>query len=69
MRRKTRPTRALATVLVSSTPEAKRRWLGPTVRETVILDGRSFVILHPTESDRLLAHPDIAKAFAPPRAR
>src|SRR5262245_18866809 len=38
--------------------------LGPIVRETVIIDGRTFVIHRPSQSDKLLDHPAIAQAFA-----
>ena len=38
--------------------------LGPTVCETVIVDGRSFLIERPSESDRLLDEPAVHAAFA-----
>jgi predicted nicotinamide N-methyase len=40
-------------------PEA----LGPTLRETVTVEGRSFVITRPDESDKLLDHPAVVAAF------
>jgi predicted nicotinamide N-methyase len=38
--------------------------LGPTIRETVLIEDRTFVISRPSESDRLLSHPVIRSAFA-----
>jgi predicted nicotinamide N-methyase len=38
--------------------------LGPIVRDTVIVEGRSFYLSRPDESDRLLNHPAIRSAFA-----
>jgi len=40
-------------------PEA----LGPTLRESVVVEGRTFTILRPGDSDRLLEHPAIVEAF------
>jgi predicted nicotinamide N-methyase len=37
--------------------------LGPNVRETVIVEGRTFLIERPSESDRLLDDPDVHAAF------
>jgi len=37
--------------------------LGPNVRETVMVDGRSFLIERPSESDRLLDAPEVHAAF------
>ena len=37
--------------------------LGPAVRETVIVDGRTFLIERPGESDRLLDDPAVHAAF------
>ncbi len=37
--------------------------LGPIVRETVIVDGRTFLIERPSESDRLLDDPVVHAAF------
>src|SRR5437667_4558749 len=38
--------------------------LGPIARETVIVEGREFLIDRPSESDRLLDHPAVRSAFA-----
>jgi predicted nicotinamide N-methyase len=38
--------------------------LGPLHREHVIVDDRTFIIMRPSESDRLLDHPSIRSAFA-----
>ena len=38
--------------------------LGPILRETVIVEGRSFLIDHPSESDKLAKHPAMREAFA-----
>ena len=38
--------------------------LGPPVREQVIVEGRTFVIDRPGESDKLLDHPAVHAAFA-----
>jgi predicted nicotinamide N-methyase len=38
--------------------------LGPLVRETVIVEGRNFLIEHPDGSDRLMNHPFVRSAFA-----
>jgi len=45
-------------------PETPLDALGPTVREQVLIEGQTFWIDHPSESDRLLDHPFIHKAFA-----
>jgi predicted nicotinamide N-methyase len=45
-------------------PETPWDALGPAVREQVIVEGRTFVIERPDESDRLLDHPVIRSAFA-----
>jgi len=37
--------------------------LGPNMRETVIVDGRTFLIERPSESDRLLDAPEVHAAF------
>jgi predicted nicotinamide N-methyase len=47
-----------------SLPETPLAALGPTVREQVLIEGRSYVILHPSESDKLLDHPFVHSAFA-----
>jgi predicted nicotinamide N-methyase len=44
--------------------EAILAQLGPLVRETVIVEDRTFLIERPSESDRLLDHPDVHSAFA-----
>jgi SAM-dependent methyltransferase len=38
--------------------------LGPTRRESVVIDDRTFTLLRPTDSDRLLDHPMVRDAFA-----
>ncbi len=48
-------------------PELILDKLGPIVRENVIIDGRTFLIDRPSESDRLQSHPALRDAFA--RAR
>jgi predicted nicotinamide N-methyase len=45
-------------------PETPLEALGPIVRETVLIDGRAFLIDRPDDSDRLLEHPTIRSAFA-----
>lgn len=45
-------------------PETPLDSLGPSVREQVIIDDRTFLIDRPSESDRLLNHPAIQSAFA-----
>jgi predicted nicotinamide N-methyase len=47
-----------------SFPETPLDALGELVRETVIIDEHTFVIEHPQESDHLLDHPELRKAFA-----
>ena len=44
-------------------PEAILGRLGPIIRETVLVDGRSFLIERPSESDRLLDDPAVHAAF------
>lgn len=44
-------------------PEEILPRLGPIVRETVLIEGRSVLIDHPGESDRLLEHPAVHRAF------
>lgn len=44
-------------------PEEILPRLGPIVRETVLVEGRSYLIDHPGESDRLLDHPAVHRAF------
>jgi predicted nicotinamide N-methyase len=38
--------------------------LGPLLHEQVIVEDRTFLIMRPSESDRLLDHPSIRSAFA-----
>ncbi len=45
-------------------PETPYDALGPLVREHVIVEGRTFIIVRPSESDRLLDHPSVRAAFA-----
>src|SRR5438270_10368744 len=45
-------------------PQTPPDALGPPIRETVIVEGRTFVISRPSESDKLLDHPAIHAAFA-----
>jgi predicted nicotinamide N-methyase len=45
-------------------PETPWEALGPIVRETVIVEDRTFVLSRPGESDKLLDHPAIRAAFA-----
>jgi predicted nicotinamide N-methyase len=45
-------------------PETPYDALGPLVREPVIVEDRTFTILRPGQSDRLLDHPSVRAAFA-----
>ena len=45
-------------------PETPVDALGPPVRERVIVEGRTFIIDRPGESDKLLDHPAVHAAFA-----
>lgn len=45
-------------------PETPVDALGPSIREQVIVEDRTFVISRPSESDRLLDHPSVRAAFA-----
>jgi predicted nicotinamide N-methyase len=45
-------------------PETPRDALGPLLRETVLIEGRSFIMGRPGDSDRLLDHPSVVSAFA-----
>ena len=47
----------------SPMPVTPREALGPLVREHVIIDERTFTIVRPGESDRLLDHPFVQSAF------
>ncbi len=44
-------------------PEVVLDKLGPILRETVIVERRTFLIDHPGESDRLAKHPAVRAAF------
>ncbi len=48
----------------SPLPETPWDALGPIVCEKVLIEGRTFVIERPGESDRLLDHPFVTSAFA-----
>jgi predicted nicotinamide N-methyase len=45
-------------------PETPVDALGPLLREQVIVEDRTFLIMRPSESDRLLDHPSMRSAFA-----
>src|SRR5215468_5581467 len=45
-------------------PETPYEALGPLLRERVVVEGRTFLIERPAESDRLLDHPAVRAAFA-----
>src|SRR5579871_4700713 len=45
-------------------PQTPRDALGPLLREQVIVEERTFIIMRPSESDRLLDHPSVRTAFA-----
>jgi lysine methyltransferase len=45
-------------------PETPVDALGPLLREQVIVEERTFLIMRPSESDRLLDHPSVRSAFA-----
>src|SRR5436309_10990959 len=45
-------------------PETPRESLGPLVRETVFVDDRTFHLIRPGESDRLLDDPTVRSNFA-----
>src|SRR5438128_178905 len=45
-------------------PETPMEALGPVARERVIVEGTTFLLDHPAESDRLLDHPAVRSAFA-----
>jgi predicted nicotinamide N-methyase len=44
-------------------PETPPEVLGPMVRETVLVEDRSYTIVRPGESDKLLDHPTVVAAF------
>jgi predicted nicotinamide N-methyase len=45
-------------------PATPREALGPLIHETVLVEDRTYRILRPSESDRLLDHPAVRAAFA-----
>ena len=45
-------------------PETPLDALGPLLREQVIVEDRTFIIVRPSESDRLLDHPRVRSAFS-----
>src|SRR6058998_3924510 len=45
-------------------PETPQEALGPVVRERVIVEGSTFLLERPSESDKLLDHPAVRSAFA-----
>jgi predicted nicotinamide N-methyase len=45
-------------------PETPPEALGSNIRDLVLIEGRTFVISRPDESDRLLDHPIVRSAFA-----
>ena len=45
-------------------PETPFDALGPTIREKVIVEGRTFIITRPDKVDRLIDHPAVRAAFA-----
>jgi predicted nicotinamide N-methyase len=45
-------------------PETPINALGPRQREQVFVEERTFIIMRPSESDRLLDHPSVRSAFA-----
>jgi predicted nicotinamide N-methyase len=49
----------------SPAPSAESIWdhLGPTIHESVVIEGRQFIISRPSESDRLLDVPAVHQAF------
>src|SRR5690242_16231053 len=44
-------------------PETPQDALGPVVREEVHVEGRTFTIHRPTDSDKLLDHPFVRSAY------
>src|SRR5262245_47649318 len=48
----------------SRMPETPWDALGPLVRDAVIVDGQTFRIDRPGESDRLMEHPEVRSAAA-----
>src|SRR5947209_8383668 len=47
-----------------SLPETPWEALGPVVREQVFIEGHTFIITRPDDSERLLDHPVVRSAFA-----
>src|SRR5215469_2387147 len=45
-------------------PETPRDAIQGVIHETVLVEGRSFKIARPADSDRLLDHPAVRAAFA-----
>jgi ETFB lysine methyltransferase len=45
-------------------PETPIDALGPLLREQVIVEDRTFAVMRPSDSDRLLDHPSVRSAFA-----
>src|SRR5262249_25953339 len=45
-------------------PETPWEALGPRIREQILIEGETFLITRPDESDRLLDHPFVRSAFA-----
>lgn len=56
-------TRAPGTRLNGFLPRTPSEAVGPTVQETVLIEGRTFRIIRPGEPDRLLDHPAVLEAF------
>src|SRR5207253_8110361 len=54
---------AEGTTHLPPSPEAVLASLGPLVREQVLVEGRSFLIVRPGQSDKLLDHPAVLSAF------
>ena len=55
---------SLDTVIGTCLPQTPPEAVGPIVKETVLLEGHSFLIERPAEPDRLLDHPAVHEAFA-----
>jgi predicted nicotinamide N-methyase len=49
---------------MTALPETPYDALGPLVRETVLVEGRSYVIYRPDQWEKLIDHPAIRAAFA-----
>jgi predicted nicotinamide N-methyase len=48
----------------SQLPETPWEAVGPRIREQVLIEGETFLVTRPDESDRLLDHPFVRSAFA-----